>query len=233
MTLRARTGMSTAIKSLRSLANERGSDRNFIYLLMLARKYDLEPIALHDALVKASRNKKSTCGPISIESRELEEHSFSFMFSQNDRAVAQTAVSKYSLARLREVPPELTRLLRDQRARDRHPIANDSGKEGRIADLRIGLKHVNLRAKVIDKSQVRAVQSRDGTPLAVCSATLSDGTGEIRLPLWNHQIESIAKNDIVVIREASVGHFRGQMQLSVPRRTGSISIVHSAGRIVP
>ena len=111
-------------------------------------------------------------------------------------------------------------------------MANDRAElRRRIADLQIGLKHVNIEAKVIDKSEVRAVESRDGLPLAVCSATLSDGTGQIRLPLWNNQINSVAKNDTVAIREATVRYFRGEMQLSLPRRTGSISIVHSPSPI--
>jgi len=216
--------MPMAARSLRSFANERGSDRDFIYLLVLARKYDLEPIALHNALVEARGSKKSTCGSLSIESRELEENTFSFMFSQNNRAVAQTAISKYSLAKLREVPLELTRLLKD---RNRRSMTTDCGEsERRIADLRVGFRHVNLRARVIDKSEIRAVESRDGLPLVVCSATLSDGTGQIRLPLWNSQIDSVAKNDTVAIREATVGHFMGEMQLSIPRKTGTISIVH-------
>jgi len=89
-------------------------------------------------------------------------------------------------------------------------MATDCGKlERRIADLQVGLRHVGLRARVIDKSEVRTVLSRDGLPLVVCSATLSDGTGQIQLPLWNRQIDSVAKNDMLIIREATVGHFRG------------------------
>jgi len=218
--------MPMITSSLRSLADERDSDRDFIYLLMLARKYDLEPVALHNALVKAGESQKSTCGSLSIESRVLEDDSFCFMFSQDDRAVAQTAISKNSLAKLRRLPPEIAQLLR---TRDQRPkLAGDSEEERRIADLQIGLRHVNLKAKVIGKSKIRAVQSRDGLPLLVCSATLSDGTGEIQLPLWNRQIRSVAKNDTVIVREATVRNFRGEMQLSVPRRNGSISIVNSA-----
>jgi replication factor A1 len=216
--------MSIVASSLRSLANERGTDRDFFYLLTLARKHGVEPIALYNALVEARDKKQSRCGSLSIELRRLRNNTFCFMFSRNDRAVAQTAVSEYSLAKLREVPPEITQLLKD---RDRRPKATDCGElERRIADLQVGLRHVNLTARVIDKSEVRAVQSRDGLPLVVCSATLSDGTGQIRLPLWNSQIDSVAKNDTVVIREATVRHFMGEMQLSIPRKTGSISIVH-------
>jgi len=212
--------------SLRSLAGERGSDRDFIYLLILVRKYGLEPTALHDALVEAKSSKESTCGSLSIEFRERGDNTFCFMFSRNHRAVAQTAISEYSLAKLLEIPQEFTRLLNNQ---DRRSSATGCAKLKRsIADLRIGLKHVSLRAKVIDKSEVRALQSRNGSCLVLCSATLSDGTGQIRLSLWNNQIDSVAKNDTVIIREATVRNFRGEMHLSLPRKTGSISIVHSA-----
>lgn len=223
-------GMSIAPKSLRSLANERGSDRDLIYLLMLARKHNLEPIALCKSLLEAKGKKESTCGPLSIELRRLKDNTFCYMFSRNDRAVAQTAVSEYSIAKLREVPPELTRLLKNK---DQRSTTNDCGQlERRIADLQVGLRHVSLRARVIGKSEIRAVESRDGLPLVVCSATLSDGTGQIRLSLWNRQIDSVEKNDTLIIREATVGHFKGEMQLSVPRRTGSISIAHPADRSV-
>jgi len=209
----------------RNLSSGRGSDRDLVYLLMLAKKYGLEPTHLHNALEKAKKSKEASCGTLSIELRERGENASRFMFSQNDRSVAQAAVSDASLARLRDVPPEFKRLLKDSHTQS----ANDRAEsKRRIADLQFGLKHVNLKARVTDKSEVRAVESRNGSPLAVCIATLSDGTGEVRLPLWNRQIDSIAKNDTVVIHDATVKHFRGEMQLSLPWKTGSISTVQSA-----
>jgi replication factor A1 len=212
--------------AMRSFATGRGSDRDFVYLLMLARKYDLEPVALHHALVKARDRKASTCGTLSIELRERGDNKFCYMFSQNNRSVAQAAVSDASLAKLRNVPEEFSRLLN---GKDRqYEVKDKADSERRIADLQIGLKHVSLKAKVIQKSEVRAVQSRNGSPLVLCTATLSDGTGEIRLPLWNEQIGSVAKNDTVVVHDAAVKNFRGEMQLSLPWKTGSISTVNSA-----
>jgi replication factor A1 len=138
------------------------------------------------------------------------------MFSQNERSVAQASVSDASLARLTNVPQEFKRLLNNKHG----PITADDQAE-------TGLKHVSLKAKVTAKSEVRAVESRNGSPLVVCVATLSDGTGEIRLPLWNKQIDSVKKNDMVMIRDAAVKNFRGEMQLSLPWKTGTISAVHS------
>jgi replication factor A1 len=211
----------------RNLTSGRGSDRDLVYLLMLAKKYGLEPTKLHNALVRARDSKESSCGPISIQLRERGEATSRFMFSHNEISVAQASVSDNSLGKLRDVPPEFKQLLKDSHSQSNVDDSVESRRR-RIADLQFGLKHVSLKARVTDKSEVRAVESRNGSPLAVCIATLSDGTGEVRLPLWNRQIESIAKNDTVVIHDATVKHFRGEMQLSLPWKTGSISTVQSA-----
>jgi replication factor A1 len=211
--------------AMRRVAGGRGSDRDLVYLLMLARKYGLEPTELHNALQKAKGSKESSCGPLSIELRESGDNTFRFMFSQNDRSVAQAAVSDASMERLRNVPPEFKQLLHNPRSQSNADKQTES--ERRIADLQYGLKHVNLKARVTQKSEVRAVESRNGSPLAVCIATLSDGTGEIRLPLWNRQIDTIAKNDTVVVKDATVKNFRGEMQLSLPWKTGTILTVQS------
>jgi len=225
--LRARVHMPV---SMRNLTNGRGSDRDLVYLLMLARKYDLEPTALHHALVKAKDCRESSCGSLTIKLRERGDDSFCFMFSRDNRPVAQTAVSDASLARLRNVHQEFKRLVKNEDAES--PVNDQGESERRIGDLQIGLKHVSLRARVIKKSEVKAVESRNGSPLVLCVATLSDGTGQIRLPLWNRQINSVAKDDTVVIRDAVVKNFRGEMQLSLPWKTGSISTEHSTGGMV-
>lgn len=218
------------LAALRSLASERGSDRDFVYLLILARKYGLEPTSLHDALVKARDRKEASCGSLSIELRERRDNICRFMFSESNGPVAQAAVSDASLAKLQNVPQELKILLKNQGRKS--SVSGQAKSERPIADLQIGLKHVSLRARVTDKSEVRAVESRDGSPLVLCVATLSDGTGEIQMPLWNKQIDSVAKNDTVVVRDATVKNFRGKMQLSLPWKTGSISALSSADGIL-
>lgn len=99
--------------ALRRFAAQRGSDRDFVYLLMLVRKYGLEPSALHHALMRVKGNKKSMCGALSIALRERRGNIVFFMFSQNNRAVAQAAISEHSLEKLGKVPGEFARLLKD------------------------------------------------------------------------------------------------------------------------
>jgi len=72
---------------------------------------------------------------------------------------------------------------------------------------------------------VRAVTSRDGTPLLVCDVTLSDGTGEIPLAVWNSQIGTVSEGDLVQIENASVRSFRGKTQLSLSRKMGALTVL--------
>ena len=117
--------------SLRRLTGKRRSDRSFVYLLMLVRKYGLEPVSLHNALLKAKEKRKSDCGPLSIVVRSKENNMLTFMFIRDDRAVAQTTLSEDSLTKLLAVPVEFTRLLHD---RNRPFTAVDCGElERRIS----------------------------------------------------------------------------------------------------
>jgi len=206
----------------------RGTDRDFAYLVRLTAKYSLNPAALHRALTEARTNGKAKCGCLSIEQRERKDHSLCFMFSKDGGPVGQAVLAESSIAKLKEAPQELKRGIPSE---SRRSAADAQGKgESRIADLQIGLRHVTVKAKITEKSEIRAVYSRDGSPLAICVATLSDGTGQIRLPLWNRQIDAVAKNDTVVIRDATVRNFRGEMQLSLPWKTGTISTLNAADR---
>jgi ssDNA-binding replication factor A large subunit len=84
----------------------------------------------------------------------------------------------------------------------------------------------------VKKSEVRAVTSKDGNPLLVCSVTLSDGTGQIPLAVWNNQIATISEGDLVQVQDARVCSFRGEKQLSLSRKTGSLTVLESAAKPV-
>jgi len=86
----------------------------------------------------------------------------------------------------------------------------------KIKDLRNGMKHVNVEAKVTEKSDTREVSSRykDET-YNVASAMVTDETGTIKLTLWNEQIDQVNVNDTVKVENGYVTSFRGEIQLNV------------------
>jgi len=151
------------------------------------------------------------------------------MFSVKGEPLAQAHIRSESIDRLVKLPDELSGFLEaDDKRRDASKL--DGNSESAISSLRYGLSGVSFKARVIKKSEVRAVTSKDGNPLLVCSVTLSDGTGAIPLTIWNNQISTISEGDLVQVQNAKVGSFRGEIQLSLSRKTGVLSVLQPANK---
>jgi replication factor A1 len=80
------------------------------------------------------------------------------------------------------------------------------------------MKNVNIEAEVVEKSEPREVMSRfkDET-YKVATAMISDGTGTIKLTLWNDQINQVNVNDKVKVEKGYVTSFKGEIQLNIGR----------------
>jgi len=95
----------------------------------------------------------------------------------------------------------------------------------KIKDLRDGMKRIEVEAKVIEKAGAREVISRYKDVVhRVANATISDETGNIKLTLWNDQIEQVNVNDNIKIENGYITSFRGEIQLNVGRY-GKLSII--------
>jgi replication factor A1 len=94
-----------------------------------------------------------------------------------------------------------------------------------IKDLKNGMKRVDVEGKVVEKAATREVMARfkDET-YRVANAVISDGTGQIKLTLWNDQIEQVNENDTVKVENGYVTSFRGEVQLNVGRY-GKLTVV--------
>ena len=205
----------------------RGLDRDLVYLLQLARKHNLTTPALYSAMLSARERGNARCGKFSIELRNRGENSSTYMFSVDGKPLAQAKIPNDSINKLKRLPDELSDFDRDRN--DDSKQVNAQG-ERPISGLRFGLRGVSFKAQVVKKSEVRAVTSKDGNPLLVCSVTLSDGTGEIPLAVWNNQIATISQGDLVQVQDARVGSFRGEKQLSLNRKTGALRVLQSAAK---
>ena len=88
------------------------------------------------------------------------------------------------------------------------------------------MKNIDVKGKIVEKSETREVYSRYGYNVhRVSYAKISDGTGSIRLILWNEQIDGISVGDTVQIENGYVSRFRGVSQLNVGKRRGKMSVV--------
>jgi len=88
----------------------------------------------------------------------------------------------------------------------------------KIGELTPASRAVNVKAKVVSKSEVRNVAAgRDGEPHTVCDALIGDDTACVYLTLWDENIEKVNEGDTINIGNGYVTLFRGNMRLNIGR----------------
>jgi len=87
----------------------------------------------------------------------------------------------------------------------------------KVRDLTPNSKQVNVLAKVINIGEPKEVMGKFGDPRKVCEAVVGDDTATIILSLWNEQIGSITKDEVVLVDNGYVSLVRGHMRLNVGR----------------
>ena len=87
----------------------------------------------------------------------------------------------------------------------------------KVRDLTPSSKQVNVHAKVMTVGEAKEVMGKYGDPRKVAEAVIGDETATIILSLWNEQIGSIAKDDVVLVDNGYVSLVRGHMRLNVGR----------------
>ncbi len=93
----------------------------------------------------------------------------------------------------------------------------------KISDIQTGASNVELMAKVVEKGEVRQVNTRFG-PSTVCDCVIEDDTGQMKLTLWSKQIDTVKVGDNIEIKGGYVREWREEKQISIAR-TGSITVV--------
>jgi len=87
----------------------------------------------------------------------------------------------------------------------------------KIAELRAGMRRVDIAAKVTEVSDTRDVTTRTGEQMKVATAVVNDESGSVKLTLWNEQIGQVKVDNNVKVENGYVTSFRGEMQLNVGR----------------
>jgi replication factor A1 len=98
------------------------------------------------------------------------------------------------------------------------------GVNCKIEDLKVGMKRIDLKAKVLELPEPKIVYTRYGTTALVSNALIKDETGSMRMSLWNQQIKKVQKGDIINIKNGNVTWFSGARQLNLGR-SGSLSVI--------
>jgi ssDNA-binding replication factor A large subunit len=87
----------------------------------------------------------------------------------------------------------------------------------KVRDLTPSSKQVNVHAKVVNVGEAKEVMGKYGDPRKVAEAVIGDDTATIILSLWNEQIGSIQKEDVILVDNGYVSLVRGHMRLNVGR----------------
>jgi replication factor A1 len=190
------------------------------YLAFLSVKYEVNPEKFLYAL-RTAQEHKSNCGNLSIQCRGEIKTKLIFLIMRGSEVIAQFPIDEEFLLnksnQLRNFM-ETDRIRRYLSKKARTATANS------IKDLRTGMNHVNLKAKILEVAEPKHVVTRYGNNASVAKALIADETGTIKLCLWNGQIASVSAGDTVQIENAQVSAFRGERQMSLGKK-GTLSNV--------
>ena len=92
-----------------------------------------------------------------------------------------------------------------------------------IKDLKPKIGNVDVIVDVVDVGVPREFQ-KFGKPGKVATAIAKDETGDIKLTLWNEDIEKVSAGDKVHLTNGYVNEWQGEMQLTTGRM-GKLEIV--------
>ena len=85
-----------------------------------------------------------------------------------------------------------------------------------ISELKARQGKVDLEAEITQKGEVRTFD-KFGKQGRVCNATIKDASGEMKLTLWNDEIETVNVGDKVKITNGYVNELQGEKQLTAGR----------------
>jgi replication factor A1 len=93
----------------------------------------------------------------------------------------------------------------------------------KISELQAGQGSVSVEAEVKSIEAVRTF-NKSGRELRVANAVVSDDSGEIKLTLWNEDIEKVSVGKKIKITNGYVNEFQGEKQLT-SGKFGKLEIV--------
>ncbi len=196
------------------------------HLALLSVKYNIYPAEVFQALISARKNDRAICGNLIVEYRGKIKGEIIFLITKGSAVVAQFRVDEDFL--LRKDNPFESWMSTDK-IRKKIAKQNTESVYTPVRDLRAGMKHVNLKAEVLEIPKPAQVHTQFGNTVMVVNASIGDETGKIKLCLWEGQIASINLGDNIELRNAQVCVFRGERQLRLGKN-GALSIMKNSDK---
>ncbi len=92
-----------------------------------------------------------------------------------------------------------------------------------IKDVQANQGNIDLVLEVVQKDEPRTFE-KFGKEGRVCNAMVKDGSGEIKLTLWNEDVDKVNIGDKIHVQNGWCSEYKGEKQLS-SGKFGKIEVV--------
>ena len=96
-----------------------------------------------------------------------------------------------------------------------------------IKDIKANAGNIDIVAYISKKDEARTFEEF-GKEGRVCNAFLKDDTGEVKLTLWNDDVDSVNIGDKVHLQNGWCSEYKGEKQLS-SGKFGKIEVLEKSG----
>jgi replication factor A1 len=190
-------------------------------LAKIAILHKVDSSEFFNRIVEAWNHDGSECKQLAIKCRVRTKNSAIFLFTNGREVTAQFPISIAILQGENQLESYTETILARTSS-----VKNFDGATSRIGDLKVGMKKVNLKAEVLEIPESKIVYTRYGTTACISNALIRDETGSMKMSLWNQQINTVHKGDVIDVKNGTVAWFSGERQLRLGR-TGSLSVANA------
>jgi replication factor A1 len=185
-------------------------------IVEIASKYDINPYQLIESIINAWKNQTDQCGKLTIACRGVKnEDTAMILVTDNEKVVSQFPIKTLVL----ENPTEIHNHLQYVPVHEiQERYSRSENVFHKIAQLKNKMKHVDLKAKIIEILPVKRVMTRFGDWANFTNVEIADETGSIQLSLWNNQMLNHDVGDAIEITNGHVTQYRGKLQLRLGRK---------------
>jgi len=195
-------------------------------LARIAMLHKVDSSEFFNRIVEAWNHDGSECEQLVIECRKRTRNSAIFLFT-NGRTRARKVVAQFPISiTTLQGKNQLESYTKAILARI-SSVKNFEGVTSKIGDLKVGMKKVSLKAEVLEIPKSKIVYTRYGTTACVSNALIKDETGSMKMSLWNQQINTVHKGDVIDVKNGKVTWFSGERQLRLGR-SGSLCVIECA-----
>jgi replication factor A1 len=192
-------------------------------LAFISAQHEVYPTELFQALIQAKGHGKSVCEDLTVEYRGSVNNEAIFLITKGSKVIAQFRVPQETLS---QNDVSFDNWMNTSRVKKEIAKQNPAPAHMKIENLRVGMKKINVIAKVLETSEPSKVHTQFRDNALVSNAWIGDETGKIMLCLWDQQVNAVSLGDWIEVKNAHVAMFKAERQLRLGKN-GTIKILEN------